>query len=177
MTLVVNRSVTRLDLTGSRLGEEDVRAAGEALRHPHCALQTLRRAPPPAFRLSGFRALLLYFPLGNKLSQKAAEVLPSSGSLAPGRGLDRVCMMSAAKPDPRKRAVTSASRVTCASRVTSASGWNATSGGSPGGAAAETALATRGARLPSLAGGPDSASRPSKPSARTARGTLLRAPG
>ncbi|XP_017918992.1 PREDICTED: NACHT, LRR and PYD domains-containing protein 5 [Capra hircus] len=42
MTLVVNRSVTRLDLTGSRLGEEDVRAAGEALRHPHCALQTLR---------------------------------------------------------------------------------------------------------------------------------------
>ena len=69
----------------------------------------------PGFRLSGFRALLLYFPLGNKLSQKAAEVLPSSGSLAPGRGLDRVCIMSAAKPDPRKRAVTSASRVTCAS--------------------------------------------------------------
>lgn len=63
MTLLVNRNVTRLDLAGSRLGEEDVRAAGAALRHPHCALQTLRRVPRcplSAARVSGRYCFAFY---------------------------------------------------------------------------------------------------------------------
>uniref|UniRef100_A0A8C0AHC2 Pyrin domain-containing protein n=1 Tax=Bos mutus grunniens TaxID=30521 RepID=A0A8C0AHC2_BOSMU len=42
MTLIINRNITRLDLTGCRLREEDVQTACEALRHPQCALESLR---------------------------------------------------------------------------------------------------------------------------------------
>ena len=43
MTLISNRHIKHLDLTGSSLREEDVLMACEALRHPHCALESLRR--------------------------------------------------------------------------------------------------------------------------------------
>ncbi|OWK15656.1 NLRP5 [Cervus elaphus hippelaphus] len=39
MTLIVNRNIKHLDLTGSSLREEEVLMACEALRHPHCALE------------------------------------------------------------------------------------------------------------------------------------------
>ncbi|XP_065776895.1 NACHT, LRR and PYD domains-containing protein 5 [Muntiacus reevesi] len=42
MALIINRSIKRLDLTGSSLREEDVLMACEALRHPLCALESLR---------------------------------------------------------------------------------------------------------------------------------------
>ncbi|XP_043290626.1 NACHT, LRR and PYD domains-containing protein 5 [Cervus canadensis] len=42
MTLIVNRNIKHLDLTGSSLREEEVLMACEALRHPHCALESLR---------------------------------------------------------------------------------------------------------------------------------------
>ena len=43
MTLINNRNIQHLDLTGSSLREEEVLMACEALRHPHCALESLRR--------------------------------------------------------------------------------------------------------------------------------------
>ena len=60
MTLIINRNITRLDLTGCRLREEDVQTACEALRHPQCALESLRRvALGDAFCCLDFRASLL----------------------------------------------------------------------------------------------------------------------
>jgi hypothetical protein len=42
MMLTTNRTLKHLNMGSTPLGDEDVKVACEALRHPHCALETLR---------------------------------------------------------------------------------------------------------------------------------------
>lgn len=58
VTLVINRKIKYLDLESTRLKEEDVVMACEAIKHPNCQLESLRYVPGVVL-LFGFQGFVV----------------------------------------------------------------------------------------------------------------------